>query len=137
MGRLGISGGTIGSTTNSYRVIDLFSYTGAGTRGLGNGAGNQFSIDNGTTLLKAFNNAQANGLDSRDWASGTNDAFNQFSGSGVTNAVSTVDLRVMDELGYDRVTTSAVPEPATLAPALAGIALAGLVRVWRRRRAAA
>src|SRR5439155_3846778 len=52
LGRLGLSGGTIGSFTNSYSLIDDFSYTGPGARGLGNGAGNNFSIDNGTTLLK-------------------------------------------------------------------------------------
>jgi len=109
MGRLGISGGTIGANTNSYSLIDIFSYTGAGTRGLGKGAGNNFSINNGTTLLKLWNNAAANGLDSRDWASGFgNDAFNQFSSSGVVNPVSDVDLRLMDVIGYDR-----VPEPAT------------------------
>jgi hypothetical protein len=135
MGRLGISGGTIGSTTNSYSLIDLFSYTGAGARGLGKGAGNQFSIDNGTTLLKAFNNAQSNGLDSRDWAPGTNDAFNQFSNSGVVNPVSVVDLRELDVIGYDRVSQVMVPEPATLATALSGIALLGLVGAWRRRAA--
>ena len=122
MGRLGISGGTIGSFANSYSLIDDFSYTGANTKGLGKGAGNNFSIDNGTTLLKLWNNALANGLDSRDWAPGTNDAFNQFSNSGVTNPVSDVDLRLMDVIGYDRIV---VPEPTTgtlLVAALAGAA---------------
>lgn len=128
MGRLGISGGTIGSFANSYSLIDLFSYTGAGTRGLGNGAGNNFSINNGTTLLKLFNNAQANGLDSRDWAAGTNDAFNQFSNSGVINPVSAVDLRLMDVIGYD-----AVPEPST-GILVVSVLVAGLV--WRRRKRA-
>jgi hypothetical protein len=103
MGRLGISGGTIGSHTNSYSLIDLFSWTAANTRGLGNGAGNNFSVNQGANLLKLWNNGQANGLDSRDWASGSNDSFNQFSGSGVVNPVSDVDLRLMDAIGYDRV----------------------------------
>jgi hypothetical protein len=140
MGRLGISGGTISGHPNSYSLIDLFSYTGVGARGLGRGGNNpfnQFSIDNGTTLLKAFNAAAVNGLDSRDWAGGTNDAFNQFSSSGVVNPVSDVDLRLMDVIGYDRVSQAVVPEPATLAPALSGIALLGLVAAWRRRRSAA
>jgi hypothetical protein len=104
LGRLGLSGGTIGSFTNSYSLIDDFSYTAANTKGLGKGAGNNFSVNNGTTLLKLWNNAASNGLDSRDWASGFgNDAFNQFSSSGVVNPVSEVDLRLMDAIGYDRV----------------------------------
>lgn len=110
MGRLGISGGTIGSFPNSYSLLDNFSYTGAGTKGLGNGSGNFFSINNGTTLAKLFNNAASNGLDSRDWAPGSNDAFNQFSNSGVQNPVSQVDLQLMDVIGYDLV---AVPESST------------------------
>jgi len=95
MGRLGLSGGN-----NSYSLIDMFSYTGPGTRGLRAGPGNNFSIDNGTTLLKLWNDPTVNGLDSRDWAPGTNDAFNQFSGSGVVNGVSAVDLQLMDVIGY-------------------------------------
>jgi hypothetical protein len=101
MGRLGISGGTIGITPNSFSLIDNFSYTGPGTKGLRGGPGNYFSLDNGTTLLKLFNDPTANGLDSRDWAPGTNDAFNQFSNSGVVNPISAVDLRVMDMIGYN------------------------------------
>jgi len=101
MGRLGLSGGTFGTTTNSFSLIDNFSYTGPGTKVLRAGPGNNFSIDNGGTLLKLWNDSTANGLDSRDWAPGTNDAFNQFSGSGVVNPVSTVDLQLMDVIGYD------------------------------------
>lgn len=100
LGRIGLSGGTLGSTPNSYTLLDNFSYTGPGTKGLGNGAGNHFSIDNGTTLQKLFNDAASNGLDSRDWAPGSNDAFNQFSAPGVVNAVSAVDLQLLDVIGY-------------------------------------
>ena len=95
MGRIGLSGGN-----NSFSLIDNFSYTGPGTKGLRGGPGNSFSIDNGTTLLKLFNDSTANGLDTRDWAGGTNDAFNQFSSSNVVNPVSAVDFQVMDVIGY-------------------------------------
>ena len=123
MGRLGLSGGTIGTTSNSFSLIDNFSYTGAGTKGLGGGPGHNFSIDNGATLLKLFNDPTANGLDSRDWAPGTNDAFNQFSNSGVVNPVSAVDLQLMDVIGYDLVTPFAGAE--------AGVFHAsGIVRPW-------
>jgi len=104
MGRLGLSGGTVGTTANSFSLIDNFSYTGPGTKGLRGGPGNNFSIDNGTTLLKLWNDPTANGLDSRDWAPGTNDAFNQFSAPGVVNPVSVVDLQLTNVIGYDLVT---------------------------------
>jgi hypothetical protein len=101
MGRLGLSGGAVGTTGNSFSLIDNFSYTGPGAKGLRGGPGNNFSIDNGTTLLKLWNDSTANGLDSRDWAPGTNDAFNQFSDAGVVNLVSAVDFQLMDVIGYD------------------------------------
>lgn len=136
MGRLGISGGTIGNDSNSYSLLDLFSYTGPGARGLTAGANENFSIDNGTTLLKLYNNALQNGLDTRDWAPGTNDSFNQFSNSGVVNPVSAVDLREMDVIGYDLQQQSVVPEPSNLLlAAVGGLAFAGY-GWWRRRRGA-
>jgi hypothetical protein len=100
MGRTGLSGGKFGNTANAFSLIDNFSYTGHGTKGLRGGPGNNFSIDNGTTLLKLWNDPTANGFDSRDWAPGTNDSFNQFSSSGVVNPVSAVDLQLMDVIGY-------------------------------------
>jgi hypothetical protein len=130
MGRLGISGGTIGGNANSHSLIDDFSYTGLGVKGIGNGAGNNFSIDNGTTLLKLYNNSAANGLDSRDWAPGANDSFNQFSSSGVINPVTPVDLREMDVIGYDRITA---PEPTSGSLLLAGLGLVALTRRKTRK----
>jgi hypothetical protein len=133
MGRLGISGGTIGNSTNSYSLIDLFSYTGANTRGLIGGPGNNFSINNGTTLLKLYNNSAQNGLDSRDWAPGTNDSFNQFANSGVVNPVSAVDIREMNVIGYNLIPTAVVPEPSSMLMAVLG-ALGLSAYGWRRRR---
>jgi len=141
MGRLGLMGATIGSFTNSFDLADLYTFTGVGTRGGGFGGGcsstnNWFSIDNGTTLLKKKNDYCANGLDTEDWASGTNDAFNQFSFSGVVNPVSTVDLRQMDVLGYDRVldTITTTPEPSTLALLASGLAMVGASGFRRRQK---
>jgi hypothetical protein len=98
MGRFGLSGGN-----NSFTLIDNFSYTGAGMKALGGGAGNFFSMNNGVTLLKAFNDSASNHLDTRDWADGTNDAFNQIASEGVVNPVSVVDLQLMDVIGYGTV----------------------------------
>jgi hypothetical protein len=112
MGRLGLSGGTVGTMANSFSLIDNFSYTGPGMKGLGGGPGNNFSIDNGITLLKLWNDPTINGLDSRDWAPGTNDSFNQFSDQGVVNPVSPVDLQLMDVIGYDLVAAYAAAAAA-------------------------
>jgi len=116
--------------------MDLFSYTAAGVRGLDKGPNQRFSFNNGTTLLTTFNDAAANGLDSRDWVNGNPpDAFNQFSASGVVNPVTATDLINMDVIGYNQI---AVPEPATFALCGAVLALAGYqgYRVRQRRLAA-
>src|SRR5439155_7492520 len=70
-------------------------------RGLTRGAGRSFSINNGTTLLKAFNFPNGGTSDPQDWASGTNDSFNAVGSSGVKNDLSAVDVQVMDVIGYD------------------------------------
>ena len=129
MGRIGISGANI-SGSPGYSLLDAISYSGAGTRVIGNGANANFSINSGATLLKAFNNQVANGGDSRDWASGTNDSFNAFSSSGVANGLSAVDLRLLDVIGYNL--TSPVPEPGSVTLLLSG--LAGIFYVRRRKQ---
>jgi hypothetical protein len=103
MGRIGNMGD--GMPDPQFQQMDLFHYSSAGVRGLNKGPGRSFSIDNGTTLLKAFNDFNANQGDLQDWADGTNDSFNAFSSDGVLNDLSDVDLRVMDVLGYDRATS--------------------------------
>jgi hypothetical protein len=115
MGRIGSMGD---NSPQEYQQMDLFSYAGAGMRGLNKGPGRSFSIDNGTTLLKAFNNFNANQGDLQDWADGTNDAFNAFSSDGVLNDLSEVDLRVMDILGYDRVTATGTGSAANISTRL-------------------
>ena len=125
LGRLGISGGTIGSNPNSYSLIDLFSYSGPGARVLTKGPNSNFSINHGTSLIKLYNDASANGLDSRDWAPGSSDSFNQFSSPDVVNPVTGVDLQEMDVIGYDL-----VPEPTAGALLLFGL---GAVAFMRRR----
>jgi hypothetical protein len=115
MGRIGTMGD---NAPAEYQQMDLFSYSGAGMRGLNKGPGRFFSIDNGTALLKEFNNFNANQGDLQDWASGTNDAFNAFSSDGVLNDLSEVDLRVMDVIGYDRVTVTATGSAANISTRL-------------------
>ncbi|HBB96052.1 MAG TPA: hypothetical protein DC054_11740, partial [Blastocatellia bacterium] len=93
--------GRIPAMGPDYMQFDLFHYTGTATRGLNNGPGRFFSIDNGTTLLKAFNDAVQHPGDLQDWAISTTDCFNYSTGPGVKNDLTSVDLRVMDAIGYD------------------------------------
>src|SRR5207244_7402245 len=58
MGRIGLMG--LAQYQNHFSLMDLFHYLSPGVRGWGKGPGRSFSIDNGTTLLKAFNDASLN-----------------------------------------------------------------------------
>lgn len=115
MGRIGGMGD---NSPAEYQQMDLFSYTSAGVRGLGKGAGRFFSFNNGTSLLKQFNDFTANQGDLQDWADGTNDAFNAFSSDGVLNDMSEVDLQVMDVIGYDRTTAGGTGSAANISTRL-------------------
>ena len=86
-----------------YGLHDLFRYSAPGVRAISSsGGGVWFSVD-GVNLVKEYNNADANGGDPDDWASQANDAFNAFSGTG-ENVLSSIDLRVMDAIGFSVLT---------------------------------
>jgi hypothetical protein len=125
MGRIPGLGGSIGGAP-AYLLYDLFRYTGVGARGLTNGSGIQFSIDNGNTLLKAYNFPNGNGSDPQDWASVTDDSFNASVNTGVVEPLTTVDLRAMDVIGYDRV--DIVPEPSAGILLVSALLAGGLIR---------
>ncbi len=126
MGRIGLSGGSVsGVAGGQYSLLDAFSYSGAGSRSPGNGSGNYISIDGGKTLLKAYNNQQGLGGDSRDWASSaTPDQFDAFGTPGQAYAgLSAIDVEELDVLGYNLITP--VPEPESYAMLLAGLGVLG------------
>jgi hypothetical protein len=102
MGRNSIMGDPQFDPTPSYVAYDLFHFTGAGTRGLNNGAGRSFSFNNGTSLLIAFNSFAANGGDLQDWAGPAPDSFNAAGPTNEQDDLTPVDLQVMDVIGYDR-----------------------------------
>jgi len=107
MGRNSLMGTDLGVGSPSYVQYDLFHYTGAGASGLCRGPGRFFSIDNGTTLLKAFNDEVANHVDNQDGADGTADPFNAFGPPNEQDDLSAVDVRVMDVVGFNL--SAAVP----------------------------
>ena len=79
--------------------LDLFRYTAQNTHSFQEGPA-YFSLDNGATNLKSFDNG-TNGGDSGDWASSNQvDSFDAFGQTGVLQPVSVTDLQVMELLGY-------------------------------------
>ncbi len=102
MGRTSIMGDDIGTGVPSYIEFDLFHYTGAGARGLNKGPNRFFSFDNGTTLLKAFNDFTANQGDLQDWAGPAPDPFNAFGPPNEQDDLTPVDFQTMDVIGYDQ-----------------------------------
>jgi hypothetical protein len=101
MGRILLTGRTIGSTANSYVPYDLFHYSAPGVRDFVGTTPGYFSLDGGNTNLDNFNTNPSG--DFGDWAaSAGNDSFLAFSNAGVVNAVTAPDLRAMDILGWNR-----------------------------------
>jgi hypothetical protein len=98
MGRVAWLGSTI-DYPNAYSALDLFRYSATGVRQLAGGLSAYFSNDGGNTNLGNFN-TNSNG-DFGDWAASVgNDAFLAFSNSGVVNAFSATDIKLLDVIGW-------------------------------------
>jgi hypothetical protein len=124
MGRMLLTGATIGTTTNSYDTYDLLHYASPGLRDFLASTPGYFSVNGGTTNLGGFNTVA--GGDAGDWGSAMgNDSFNAFSASGVVNAVSSSDLTALDAIGWDRGTGTSGSQPTGVAISPATQALAG------------
>ena len=99
-----------------YSVMDLYRYSSPGVRDLttgGPGSTAYFSIDDGTTDLGSWNNEASNG-DLGDWygnniPNGGDDAFDDYSPSGVVNIVSQSDITLMNALGWTSATGTPSP----------------------------
>src|SRR5882724_507092 len=102
MGRQLMASQTFAGHANSLEPMDLFHYAGAGVRTFGGTTPGYFSPDGGNSNLDNFNTNSAG--DFGDWAaSAGNDSFLAFGSAGVTAAITSADLRLMDVLGWDRV----------------------------------
>lgn len=124
MGRALLVGGKIGSTPNGYYPLDLFHYAANGVRDFSGTTPGYFSINNGATNLDSFNTNP--GGDFGDWASSAgNDSFLAFSPSGVVDAISQTDLRVLDVIGWDRASSGSTPPPPPPPPAQADLVITG------------
>ena len=82
----------------NYTLLDLYNYSGPGEQPFLPNAG-YFSIDGGATNLDNFNILPNGDLGDSANSAG-NDSFRAFSDPSVVNAVTPVDLTVMDILGW-------------------------------------
>jgi len=109
MGRILLVGASVGGTSNSYDVLDLFHYSAPATHDLSGSVAGYFSVDNGTTNLHNFNVSP--GGDAGDWASSsTPDAFDAFGTPGLVEPISSSDLTALDAIGWNIASTA--PPPA-------------------------
>ena len=132
MGRISL----IGGQPYHYSPMDLFRYSSPGVRDVvtgGNGSTAYFSINNGSTDLGSWNNQISNG-DLGDWygnniPNGGNDAFNDYSSSGVLNALSPTDLTLMQSIGWTIAPTATVSGQHFKVPEFHAVELASYISV--------
>jgi len=115
MGRMLLTGGSVGSTSHSYSLLDLLHYSSAGVRDFSASTPGYFSIDGGVTNGGTFNTVS--GGDAGDWASsmGAN-AFDAFSSSGVVDTLTSGDLTELNAIGWTANTGSTTPTPTPTPP---------------------
>jgi riboflavin synthase alpha subunit len=96
--------GGLGDQNNSWGPLDLFRYSAAGVRDYTDGRDGRaafFSVD-GQQMLTPFHNSASSGTfdgqDPGDWNIG-GDSFG-FGGKGVVGQLSSIDLRLLDILGW-------------------------------------
>ena len=93
---------------NWFQPFDLFRYSAANVRSFDLNATNAyFSLDGGVTVLKPFNPISTGDLMDWNYISSPPDSFDAFTSGNAKSPLTTVDLTVMDILGYSLNTTPA------------------------------
>lgn len=122
------------SPTNAISPLDLYRYSGNGTRSFNTAANTQsyFSTDGGQTSIVGFNQTQ--GGDYQDWFSSgphTPRVQDAFGTPGAQINIGTAEISGLRVLGYN---LAPVPEPSAPATLILGaFGLAGLIAARRRR----
>ncbi len=113
MGRLMLTGGTIGPYANSYSLLDLMHYSAQGVRDFSASVPGYFSVNGGATNGGNFNTVS--GGDAADWASsmGAN-SYDAFSNSGIANPITAGDIAEMDAIGWTLASSTPSPSPAPI-----------------------
>lgn len=118
MGRGLIVGGTVGASSSSYELMDLFHYSAAGVRDFSGSTPGYISSNGGTTSLGALNTDS--GGDPGDLSSSVgNDSFDAFTNAGVTNPMTASDLQTMDIIGWNLASAASISSVSITPGALA------------------
>src|SRR5262249_35584262 len=88
----------LGPSNPAPGVLGMFRYTAPGITNFTFGTPSYFSVDGGVTDLKNFSVAGEN----CSWVTTSGDSYSDAAYSGVVNGVSTVDLTLMDVIGWTR-----------------------------------
>ena len=100
-----ISANSNGTVSPIYSLLDLFRYSGPGVRSLGSVTAASFGVNNGATLLAAYN-VPTNGGDPGDWAASvTQDSFDAFLVTGSPGTISAADTAELNAIGLLTATT--------------------------------
>jgi hypothetical protein len=123
-----LMGRTSQSASFGYDILDTMRFTAPGTRNLNQVPGVYFSYNNGTTNLAGYNAIAGGDKQDLNGAVAT-DPFNASTSDDQGHLLNSVDIQMMDVIGYDRV--SAVPEPTSV---ILLASVLGLVAVLTKRR---